>query len=931
MMKAMFGYLICLLTLPILIYADVDFEFVEYEQKSNVLEMKEADLFFEATLYDKAIPLYLKFLTQVSVDSESYNRIKTRLVQAYYFNEQYPLVIKEVTDMLATQKVPNEGLYLLGMSYKKLKQDDKAITAFLKYLSLKNKESQSQVDRVYFELATANFRLNKLSEAKEQFEALSRRLPKGQLFLFCQLYLIQTALDEEKHKQAEQMINTLSQQISTSDRLHYAIDFLRGELAFNQKEYSQAIQFLEKGIPARNPEKLEWYSDVLCLLGWSYLKEAENSLKISSIDNAQKVFQKLVDLFPSEDFYLALGQALLIKGILLKDESAYVELEKLLSDSTKFNTNESLHYAFLLRAEASSRYSDRKKFFHQLTQENNSSSSLFAKAWYLRGLNELREGKIKQEKKYLEELGEKKHFQEEKLHFDQAAFALARAFELLYLKDNRYAALALKAHIQSLCSQNYRESFLKALSLISQLLNVYRTELFSKLDEPDEVYFLQGFAAAHLAEEEEETTYFAIAEHSLRHCIETYRQSKFRNDALKLLGILYYHKQQYEDAKQAFLALAATNPPSIYAAESWFWAANCLEAMGGEVLEMQQCRKNVYEIFPFSPLAPEAYLRYYSFKDYLQEESKALEHLQGFEKKYPDSPYLIDAHYLLALNACPKNTELITATPYRRAIEALDKVESSFEFTYSQNQIPIESLPHFCLVRYRACLDKASILMKEAENSVLDEERIASLKVSEKILSSIRSEMSDPQYPKSRPLIGQKGYDHLQEESSFMLIKCHIKIGDEVNAEKLIAEILEKYQSNKITRGYYLSRVWYERGMIAKQREEHFFALQCFKHAEECSKGKISSNEELLGLWIEQSQCYRSLGKEDDAMLILSRIINYDAVSSLRLKAMFLRAEIYEQQGRFELARKQLEAVAKKGGEWASKAQFKLEERYVYE
>ena len=60
-------------------------------------------------------------------------------------------------------------------------------------------------------------------------------------------------------------------------------------------------------------------------------------------------------------------------------------------------------------------------------------------------------------------------------------------------------------------------------------------------------------------------------------------------------------------------------------------------------------------------------------------------------------------------------------------------------------------------------------------------------------------------------------------------------------------------------------------------------------------------------------------------MLILSRIINYDAVSSLRLKAMFLRAEIYEHQGRLELARQQLRAVAKKGGEWASKAQSKLD------
>ena len=65
-------------------------------------------------------------------------------------------------------------------------------------------------------------------------------------------------------------------------------------------------------------------------------------------------------------------------------------------------------------------------------------------------------------------------------------------------------------------------------------------------------------------------------------------------------------------------------------------------------------------------------------------------------------------------------------------------------------------------------------------------------------------------------------------------------------------------------------------------------------------------------------------------MLLLSRVINDDVISPLRIKAMFLRAEIYEMQGRPELAIKQLEAAARKGGEWAQKAQEKLEKTYGY-
>jgi hypothetical protein len=45
---------------------------------------------------------------------------------------------------------------------------------------------------------------------------------------------------------------------------------------------------------------------------------------------------------------------------------------------------------------------------------------------------------------------------------------------------------------------------------------------------------------------------------------------------------------------------------------------------------------------------------------------------------------------------------------------------------------------------------------------------------------------------------------------------------------------------------------------------------------------------------------------------------------------MYLRSEVYELQGRHELAVKQLEATARKGGAWAQKAQEKLEKDYGF-
>lgn len=82
--------------------------------------------------------------------------------------------------------------------------------------------------------------------------------------------------------------------------------------------------------------------------------------------------------------------------------------------------------------------------------------------------------------------------------------------------------------------------------------------------------------------------------------------------------------------------------------------------------------------------------------------------------------------------------------------------------------------------------------------------------------------------------------------------------------------------------------------------------------------------DEKLDLWIQQSQCHKEMKQLETAMLILSQVVNDETISAQRVKAMYLRAEIYELQGKPELAIKQLEATSTKGGEWALKAKQKL-------
>ncbi len=113
-------------------------------------------------------------------------------------------------------------------------------------------------------------------------------------------------------------------------------------------------------------------------------------------------------------------------------------------------------------------------------------------------------------------------------------------------------------------------------------------------------------------------------------------------------------------------------------------------------------------------------------------------------------------------------------------------------------------------------------------------------------------------------------------------------------------------------------------------REDYVLALDYLKKADESAKGRILNTDQRLSLWIQKSECYRQLRDYDQAMRLLSQVVNEDAVSGLRVKAMLLRAEIYALQGRHELARKQLEATSSKGGEWGKTAKKILVEDYGY-
>ena len=621
----------------------------------------------------------------------------------------------------------------------------------------------------------------------------------------------------------------------------------------------------------------------------------------------RKEYQKAATFFESslskfEDrAEVALGKCYYMLATKDQDEEARQKAEKLLSGKDP--------EALFMLAQVGSTYRKREKHYRKLTSIENRDSPYYALGWYFRGLNDFEEG---------EALLLENRQTEAKILFERAVTSLKKTFPLLNGEDKGHA---LKTQAQAYYLQGTQQSRRHAFELLESLIGEH-ADIISAMEEPDEVYYLHALVASHISHE-----FYPKAEQSLKMGLEKYPKGKFAKDSLFLLGALSYQQGDHKSAETYFVLMAKQFPDSPLAGDAWFWASRSVQ-------KNHHYKKKVFECYPQSRYASEAYFTYYSYNDYLKGDSEAIEHLHNMAHKFPEALFLINAHFLIGLDY--KNVrktpggKLIHKKNLIAAIEAFLDVETCFDDLYQKGLVPVTHHQYFIEMRYRATLERALANLAIADRSQ-GGKKLIYLDYAKEVFEKIAIDFENANHPLTKHLTYGEPYPYLQEESSYWCAVALIKSNNDVAAQKVLYKMLEKYRSAKITRGYTLSRVWYEQGLIAMRYDAYELALECLNYAEDAAKGNVFTPDEKLELWIQQSMCYRSLGNMDTAMLILSTVINYDAVSSLRVKAMYLRSEIYELQERLELARKQLEATSKKGGQWALKAKERLKNHYVYQ
>ncbi|MCH9703321.1 MAG: hypothetical protein K0U13_00885, partial [Chlamydiae bacterium] len=339
-------------------------------------------------------------------------------------------------------------------------------------------------------------------------------------------------------------------------------------------------------------------------------------------------------------------------------------------------------------------------------------------------------------------------------------------------------------------------------------------------------------------------------------------------------------------------------PDSPFAGDGWYFAAQAAQKLGKDAKRTRRLRRQVYENYPSSQFASEAYFHQFAYSQYLEGDQRAMEHLAPFCQLFPKSPLVVAVNYLMG-----------------RAADLVEKKQWYFKEAIRSFHSCQLFDPSAISFLYHARLELA-LLYK------LREEPQEALKT----LDLLLHELANEHHPLASKLPEPFSF---YERAQYALARTYLELDQRGKAQEALGELLECYSKRGTDKSYFLAAAWRENGKIAANCEDHQTALSCFELAQSCGAA-LFSDEESLDLLLLQSGCYRAKSDYDMAMKLLSKVINADVASALRLRAMYERAEIYEMQERPELAIRQLESMVKMGGQWAELATEKLKDSYGY-
>ncbi|MCB1181139.1 MAG: tetratricopeptide repeat protein [Chlamydiia bacterium] len=854
--------------------------------------VKQGEVYFASGLIDLALPLYREVLdgiergvypksTPILEKQLKYRVAEGNFLQADY--DQTLSIIEKLRSENQTDSIDHEALYLRALVYRERQEFEKATLALTEYLN--GKEKVLHYREALLELGLLSYREQNFTKAKKYLSLVAAGADSIETkeVIVSSLYLARIYLKEKQYRKADRLLSTLLNTLPKGHSLIYEIHYLIGLVLQEGSEYLDAATHFELALPCKSLD-LEgyvapWTPDALYQLGWCYLKLADDPLKGVSvqgafISKAESLFEILKESSKKEEAHLACAKLFLLKISYLADQKAREDLVALLTPHLKTFTQDGQVQALLLLAEGADTYSEKEIFYGQATQDTYVTSSNYADAWYQRGLIHFQEGlKVKKSS-----------------YFKEAAIAFEKSFFLFEAKNCSMAAQILKLEAEANYFLDTRESRFDSLSILEKLLHRYN-QLYLSLEDQAHTLYLRGLVASKITTLDHREDYLSLAEESLKGVISFFPETEYAEGSLFTLATLYFHLGKWEEAYSHFLTLATSYPKSDHAPSAWFWVAHTAKQLGKPRVESLTALENIYMLYPTSDLAAEAYFERYPISAYEACDKHSMMHLLDFPNRFQKSPLLIPVHYLLGLYHKKRNEPNLAKISFGKSAVLYNEMEGE--------------LPPYCFeFRIRSLLETAKFYLNEGKFQGIE------------LLCFLIEELET---------FGE--FSSIFQDCSLALIEGLIILEKIPLAEKALHVTLNHFEESKIRRGYFLAKTFECGAELSSFYENYEAEIDYLNLAEEAGNSHLPQ-EELLRLYLKQAKCLEKLGKYSEAMRTLSKLINVDALSPLGAQAMYHRAHLYELEGREELTVRQLEACAKKGGEWGEKAKELLRRQY---
>lgn len=363
-------------------------------------------------------------------------------------------------------------------------------------------------------------------------------------------------------------------------------------------------------------------------------------------------------------------------------------------------------------------------------------------------------------------------------------------------------------------------------------------------------------------------------------------------ETLLMQGTFYLKMQEKQEAEKIFRSFLENFPHSSMVPKAWMGIARCCALTSDNFLKKQLLKK-IYENYPASSEAPTAYFNYYSLQDYTEGGKETLKHLQQMEIKFPKSEWLPFSYYLMGLRQLKYEKDLT------KAIDFFQKAENKVEEYLQKKGYSPYRLEMLKNLKVQAQIERGKSLLEIGKGSQGGKRKIF-LSYAEELFEQIAKE------------------NPLSPDILYYLVKSCI-CEDKQQKGLLLLENLPSFFSSQ--ESPFLFKLCMQKGKIEEQLNNF---LEATKSYEKASQIPGISSENQLKAWIKEGLCFQALKEYPQAMTLFSQVINQNVASPKRIDAMFLRADLYEIQGRHALAIKQWEAIAKKGGDRAQEAKTKL-------